>query len=586
MPATVLPAQQEFTQQTLLVAPLHAEGSNGVARAVAARLRSRLNRLAVRRELFVVGTDTIEILAENSGFRYDVVFGETQTLALARWMRADEVILGTVVDRPGDSVEVRVQMALMRDWRLRQPLPVVRAGHPNAAADTLAQMIIQARGQMTGLRRCENAARAARTAEAARHAEEAIRNYPRSALARTCLLIALPFNNVGPDSIARLASDILAIDSLNIVAAVVRAQALTSLQRATPAAEAWQRVLSLRADSVAIAQLAVEQLLRLQRPELALAGAQRLAAQHPEEPYFSRLAFLAHIALASWRDAATLGDSLDVADAYFRDDSTFAIRHIEALRATGDTLGALAKSARVVKQHRTAVGLYLQYLQILNGEQQAALARGLALFPHSSELNVMAARSALTSGKKREAIAALAAAVAADSTLTQGYLQMAELWFEEGYPDSALAAIARAPRSADAGLLRAYAIARGRQLIRVASDSTPDAWQRGVALFALADTLDSQADSRALLTAATLQLARSELVLATQHRTCPEAQRADRALQQTAAAIGRGIGDGSAATELQEAYDAMRAAVENAVQVLCAGTGSDTARNRPPPASR
>lgn len=587
VPGKVLWAQQqEFTQQTLLVAPLHAEGSNRVARAVADRLRSRLNRLAVRRELFVVGTDTIEILAENSGFQYDAVFGDAQTLALARWLRADEVLIGTVIDRPGDSVEVHVQIALMRDWRLRQPLPVVRAGHPNAAADTLAQLVMDARVQMTGLRRCENAARAARTREAAGHAEEAIRLYPRAALARTCLLVALPFNDVGPDSIARVAGDILAIDSLNIVAAVVRAQALTSMQRATPAAEAWQRVLSLRADSVAIAQLAVEQLLRLQRPELALAGAQRLAVRHPEEPYFSRLAFLAQIALASWSEAATLGDSLDEADIYFRDDSTFAFRHIEALRATGDTLGALAKSARVVKQHRGDEVLYLQYLQLVDAEQQAALARGLAQFPKSSELNVLAARSALTAGKKREAIAALAAAVAADSTLTQGYLQMAELWFEEGYPDSALAAIARAPRTADAGLLRAYAIARGRQLIRVAGDSTPEAWQRGVALFALADTLDSQTDSRALLTATTLQLARAELVLATQHRTCPEAQRADRALQQSAATLGRGIGEGSAAAELQEAYGAMRAAVDNAVQVLCAGTVPDTPGARPPPAGR
>lgn len=567
------PPPQEFTQQTLLVAPLHPEGSNRVARQVAGALRSRLNRLAVRRELFVVGTDTIEILAERAGFRVDTVFGVDATLDLARRMlRADEIVVGTVVSRQG-YVEVETYLHLARDWRLRQPLPIVRATNPNAAADTLAAEIMQARAQMTGLRRCENAARAGDNALAARSAEEAIRLYPRSTLARTCLAMVVRFTDASSDSVRRLADHILALDSTNIVAAVIRAHALTSMERTTTAAQAWQHVLTLRPDSTPIAVVAVEQLLRMGRPELALAGARRLAARHPDEPYFSRLAFRAHIALGAWRDAAALGDSLDHADLDFRNDSTYSIRHVEALRTIGDTLGALAKSARVVKQHTGDVGLYLQYLKLVNGENSAALARGLAQFPGSSELNVMAARAAVTAGKRQEAIAALRAAVSADSTLTQGYLQMAELWFEEGFPDSALAVMQRAPRSGETALMRAYAIARGRQLIRNANDSTPEAWMRGVALFALADTLDSQPDSRALLAAATLQLARTDLVAATQQRTCPDAQRAGSTLDISSAALGRGVGEGSGAAELQEAYGAMRAAVANAVKVLCTGGG-------------
>ena len=134
LPSTA--ATQEFTRQTLLVAPLHPDGSNRVARQVAGGLRTRIGRMSVRRELFVVGSDTVESLLENSGFRADTVLNEVQTLVLARQMRADEVVVGRVISRPG-VVEVHATLRIMRDWRLRQPLPVVRATSVTAAADTL-----------------------------------------------------------------------------------------------------------------------------------------------------------------------------------------------------------------------------------------------------------------------------------------------------------------------------------------------------------------------------------------------------------------------------------------------------------------
>lgn len=559
---------QEFTRQTLLVAPLHAEGSDRVARQVAAGLRTRIARLSERRELFVVGGDTVESLLENSGFRGDTVLSEVQTLVTARQMRADEVVVGRVISRPG-AVEVHAQLRLMRDWRLRQPLPVVRAATAGAAADTLARHVVAARSQMVGLRRCENFAREGKLRDAARSAEEAIARYPASTFARNCLAVVLPFNEAPADSLRRVTAALLAGDSLNVVAAVMHAQSLMALQRPADAAQAWMRVLALRPDSLTLGLNAMELLLRLQHPALALQVTPRLVALHPEEPRFRRLAFRAHVALGAWPAVAALGDSLDAQDAGFRDDSTYAIRHVQALRVVGDTLAALSKSARVVKQHPGDVGLYLQYLQLVNGENVAALARGLAFFPGSSELHVMAARSAVTAGRRREAIASLSAAVSSDPFLLQGFLQMAELWFEEEQPDSALAAIARAPRNGATELLRAYAIARGRQMIRAASDTTPRAWQRVVSLFALADTLDSQSDSRALLAASTLQLARSELVIATQEKTCPEASRARTVLDLSSAMLDRGVGEGGSATELHEAYGALRAAVDNAVKVLC-----------------
>jgi predicted Zn-dependent protease len=565
---------QEFTRQTLLVAPFHSVGPVRVARQAAATVRSRLARTASRRELWVPGGDTLETLLVNSGFRRDTILDELGTFLLARSMRADEVVTATVESRAG-SVEIRAQMRIPRDWRLRQPLPVVRAANAAAAADSLTKQILNARTQMVGLRRCENAARIADFDGAVRAAELAVRSYGSSTLARTCLALALRFHGAGADSVGRVTDDILVLDSLNIVAAVLRASVLLSLDRPALAALAWARVVDLRPDSLDLGLTAVEHILRLQKPGLALEESRRLAATHRGEPRVRRLMFRAQVALGQWADAAALGDSLEAVDAEFRDDSSYSYRHVEALRLTGDTLSALARSARAVRQHRGDVDLYLQYVKLITSEHAIALPRGLALFPESPELHVLAARASLAGGKRRDAIVSLNTAVVRDTTLVQGFLQIAELWFEEGEPDSALAAIARVPRGGSADLLRAYAMSRGRQMVRAASDTTPATWRRAAGLFALADSLDSQDDTRSLIAASTLELARTELVAAINGRTCPETMRASNALQTAGDALDRGVGNGSSATELRTAYDALRASIENALKVLCDTKRSD-----------
>jgi tetratricopeptide (TPR) repeat protein len=581
---------QEFVRQTLLIAPLHPVGSPSVTRQVAGAVRSRTARLSNKREVRVLDTDTTEILLQRAGFRPDTVFDDFESYALAKQLRADEFVVGTVTGRTGN-IEVRAYLVLTRDRRLRQPLPPVRGGTAGAVADTLSRAIVRARQQMLGLRRCENAARHGDAVLAVRSAEAAIQLYPASTLAKTCLMLSLPYVGAGADSSQRIAQSILAIDSMNVLAAVVLAQSEATLQHPSAAADAWMRVIAIQPDSLELGLGAIEELLKLQRPATARDAARKLAVAHKNDDRVRRLAFRAMVTLSAWKDARALGDSLDLDDPEFRDDSSYAVRYVEALRLTGDTIGAIARSARAVKQHPGDVLLYVQYVKLLAGENVAALGRGLARFPGASELHVLAARAALANGKKRDALASLGEAVTRDPTLVQGYLQMAEIWFDESQPDSAVQVVARAPRTgAGAPLVRAYAIGRGRQVIRAASDSTPALWRTAVALFSIADSVDAQEDSRQLLAAATLQLARSELTLAARDRACPDAARANEALGIAATLLARAPADGTNTADgdsqqMQQAYDALRTAVDNAVRVLCTAartpsesTGSSSTR--------
>jgi hypothetical protein len=561
---------QEFTTQTLLVAPFDAVSLTRLARQVERGTRSRLARIANRRELRIVGSDTIEGSLRHAGYGDDVRLGETEARVLARLLRADEVVLGLVQGRAG-AIEVRAQIALPRDWRMRQPLPVIRAATPAAASDTLAQYITRARAQMAGLRRCENALRYYELAKAATNAEEAVALYPRSTLARTCLSVALRQNGADLDSIVKVVDAILRIDSLNVIAAVIRARTLAD-QGSVLAPAAWRYVVRIRPDSLETALAGIEELLRLQNASQALDATKRLAELHKDEMRVRRLAFRAYVALSEWKNAAVLGDSLDAEDIAFRSDSMFAVRHIEALRLSGDTLSALSKSARSVKEFPGDLSLYLQYMQLLKAENTSAFPRGLALFPGSSELHVLQAREAVAAGNRRNALASLSAAVRSDTTLTQGYLQIAELWLGEQQPDSAIAAIARAPRTGPrAELVRTYAMARGRQMIRDAPDTAFAVWQRALTLFAVADSVDSREDTRGLIAASNLQRARGALIVGAKARDCPHASLATVALGVTAMMLELGVGDGSSADQLREAYDEMRPIADAAVKRYCTG---------------
>jgi hypothetical protein len=312
----------------------------------------------------------------------------------------------------------------------------------------------------------------------------------------------------------------------------------------------------------------------MQAADKALRGALHLATLHKEDMRVRRLAFRAYIAMSRWKEAAVLGDSLDWQDVAFRSDSTYAIRHIEALRLSGDSLSAISKSARSVKEFPADKSLYLQYAQLVKAEDAAVFPRGLALFPEASELHILAAREAVAAGKRRDALASLGAAVQSDTSLTQGYLQIADLWFNENEPDSAVAAIQRAPRGgARSELVRTYAIARGRQLIRAVEDTAFTVWKRAITLFFVADSVDSREDTRSLLTASHLQMARGALVLGSKSRDCPNATRATEALAMVTVLLERGVGEGASADQLREAYNQMLPIAEQATKSYCSGAG-------------
>ena len=185
---------------------------------------------------------------------------------------------------------------------------------------------------------------------------------------------------------------------------------------------------------------------------------------------------------------------------------------------------------------------------------------------------MIAAQQARASGDRAAERAALTAAIATDGSLVQSHLRLAEIWAQDGQPDSALAALRRVPREGSAAtVLRAYAMGRGVEALRAAVDSVPATYALPLGFLALADSVDSRDDTRSLLAAVTLQAARAELVAAIAGPDCEGLRRAAARLDESALLLSRGVGTGAAADELRVAQEALGAAVADAQKRGCGG---------------
>ena len=569
-------AAQEFTQQLMLVVPFRADSGPGLledAHTVSDGVRNRLGGLLPERDVAVLSNARLNALLIKSSYRRNAQISDVETRLAASELRADEIVLGRV-QREGRTFVVYARLARIRGWNMQQPLPEVRASTTAAAAEQVAGEVLKARAQLTGLRRCEHALAKGDLAAAARSAEQAIRVYPRAVIARDCLIAALRDGTTGADSLLRVSDDVLALDSTNTFAEVARAQSLEALKRSRDAVTQWNRLYTQHYDSLTLGVTVVEALLRLQQPRTALDDARALEQRFGDKPELRRLRFRAYSQLQQHARAARLGDSLELEDATFRADSAYMVRHVDALRQSGDTLAALELGVRAVRRFPGDARLYLQYLQLMGTEQTVALPRGLARFPDVPELRLLAAREARRTGNRRVAIRETGLAIARDSSLTTQYLALADLYLEDNHADSALLVLRHAPRTDDqVETVRSYVLARGLQQLRAAADTAPARQRLALQLLLLADSVDSREDSRATVAAASLQVARSHLVDAFRTNACTDVQQADTMLALSAQLIARGLRSGGNIAEINAAYEAMRNATTEALALRCKDGG-------------
>lgn len=462
--------QQEFTQQGLLVSPFKSNDRK-LGNHVADEIRGRVEKGSSKRELEVIDEKSMTTALFNAGFPGDMVPDLSQVRALSRYLRADEYLMGTV-DKTPSGIRVRAKLILARDVRMQQPLPDVVDPDADRAAARMASAVTEARRQLTAQRRCENHLREGRAKQAIDAAADGVRLYARSTLARRCLLAASLVVGTAADSILNVAAEMLRVDSVSFYALEGSAQAYDVLKNKDRAAEMWLRLQQVDTVDIELGQRVVSALLYDGNSVKAEPLVTRLSNAAPDHMGLMRLRWQVLFANKSWAEATRVGGLLLATDSLSMTDSTFMLRLATAYKSNGDNVRAVEVSARALQAFPKNQRIFSMYVQLVRGEAVDGLTRGLAAFPQNADFKVMQSQDLKTRGKAEESVDAMREALALDSTIQHGHIQLARAQADLGQNDSAYATLKRAlVAGEDSSLVAQFLLARGNQLLRAASQT-------------------------------------------------------------------------------------------------------------------
>jgi tetratricopeptide (TPR) repeat protein len=564
------PAGREFTRQLILVNAF-ASSDRRAGRSVANALRGRIQRAYDRREVGTLGGADVSTLLDGSGIDPDQALIGGSLSAVARALRADEIVSGHVEVTPR-GVRASARLSLVRDERLVEPLGTVEAPHADSAATLLALRLRAARMQLTAHRRCENLAREGAFVQAAEAARAGIGDGAPASIVRLCLMTALL--RVGADARAVLAEAraVLAADAVNYWALDGAARALDALGERPAAAAMWLRLAATDTTNLDLARRVVEALLRGGSATAATPLMTRLVALAPDDLPTQRLRWQLAFTLRDWPVAVATGERLMAMDQAWAGDSTFVLRLATAMKAAGAGVKALGLAAQATLTFPGDPRLYGFYAQLVHGEAQVAVTRGVERFPAAADLHLLRAQELRREGRTAEAAQTLQQAVALDPTLGQGYLQLAQTQADLGLADSAFVSTQRALTAGEEkATVARFALARGNALYRAANASRERAaLQSAMRFLALADSLASTAQSRFLLGASALAISQSAATDAATSSTCELSQLAGSLLPLAREKLVSGAEVSPEAARQYLAYlDQLEPVVTRQLETLC-----------------
>src|SRR5918999_637536 len=201
----------------ILVATFRS-ADRGLGVAGADAIRSRVSQEVPQKQLLVIRKEDINGTLAASGYAADSALSPSDMKELAKLMRADEILDGTVTKTPDGGVRVDARLLLARDVALAQPLPPASARNVGDAARQISRDLKEARKQLAANKRCENHLRGEQWDQAIAAAREGMAAYPQATLARLCLVSALRGKKASPDEIIRAGNEVLAIDPTSRIA--------------------------------------------------------------------------------------------------------------------------------------------------------------------------------------------------------------------------------------------------------------------------------------------------------------------------------------------------------------------------------
>lgn len=382
-------------------------------------VRTRVSNVTNIKQLYVIPKNDITNYLESSGYRADSSLGATDLKELAKLLRADEILGGTVT-RTATGMRIEPRLMLARDPSLAQPLPVVETGNASDAARQIERSLQDARKQLADNRACENHIRGREYDKAIGAARAGIAKYPNATIARLCLATAFQEQKAGPDSVLRVTDEIRRIDPKNSFALRLAYGAYKEKGQSENAIRALLNLLQLEPGNPTLQNTVIAELAQLGKPTVAIPLVDTLLMQNPGDPTLVRQKWLLQL-------AAGASDTTPARVEYFTQALTTGEQMVRI-----DT--ALADSSYYERQIGAASGIPDQ-------PQRAVefASRAVQRFPNNAYFWRLRAQSERRAGQLQQARESMSRALSINPRLENANLFIAQLYIDMNQPDSAVA---------------------------------------------------------------------------------------------------------------------------------------------------
>lgn len=457
-------------------------------------LRERLIAVYPGPVLWVIEKDRLVELLEQSGYPTNEQLARTDEASLARFLRADEYIRGSVVREDDGQYRIDAQLVLTRDLSLTQPLPPVRHERADRAAWQLVRPVQDARRQIENEQRCRRFASDGDYDRALAEANEAIERYPQATLVRYCKMNVLVAREASADEQLALANEILEIDPNSRGALAVAADAYQAKGEVDRANELLVRLLAANPTDAALANRVVEALAASGQYDVAKEIVAQAVRDNPGDLDLIRLRFLILTNAGDYRDAIQVGEEMIRLDTALADASFYT--RLTALYASDSqpVMAANAASRGTTKFPQNEQLWQLAAQSYRNAANQirnrTAMTDSAGATQYNDSLLQPAARDSMET-YYAQSLAASKQALEINPYIPSGWVQVAQAYNERGQRDSVMAALRRATEVGDnADFIAQIASAVGNQLrVAGAGAQNLDTLRKAVSVLQFADSV-------------------------------------------------------------------------------------------------
>jgi tetratricopeptide (TPR) repeat protein len=467
----------------------------GLGVAGADAIRSRVAQEVPQKQLLVIRKEDINGTLQASGYAADSALSPSDMRELAKLMRADEILDGTVTKTPDGGVRVDARLLLARDVSLAQPLPPASARNVGDAARQIARDLKEARKQLAANKKCENHLRDRQYEQAIAAAREGIAAYPRATLARLCMVSALREQKAAPDAVIAASNEVLAIDPTSRIALGILYEAQKAKGENEAALATLMRMQKADPTNTQL-QITIAAEVAKADPAKALPVLQPLVDQNPGDVDLMRLLWAIQLRAEQYKAAIQTGEALAKLDTTVV-DSTFYTRMIAAFLADSQPQRAAEFAGRAVQR-----------------------------YPQSASAHAVFAQTLRRAGQLQQAAEQYAQAVRLDPKVEPGYVALIVTQCELNQTD---AAFASGQSAINAGIDKTTVgnalIGCAAPAVRTAQEQkTRAGWQRAYEISNRVDRVAPSANSKFFVGVSAFQIGLDALQGLNRSKSCAEAE--------------------------------------------------------------